>query len=284
MTETADALSHASFIRRRRRLGHRSDEALCRQVAAGSAEAFEALYERYYHRLYNYCYLILGHAEDAGDALHNTMTKAWLALGRAELTGPLRPWLFRIAHNEAVNVLRKRPAHGDLEEATVVAAGGLDETLETRERLERLRSDLATLTERQRAALLLRELSGLGHSEIAAVLAVSTGAARQTIYEARSAILEAEAGRGMACEAIQRTLSDGDGRVRRGRKVRAHLRTCELCAAFDAGLRARPRDLGALVPPLPAGASLGLLARLLSQAGTSAGISSAVGGGTAAPF
>jgi DNA-directed RNA polymerase specialized sigma24 family protein len=67
-------------------------------AAGGDADAFGAIYERHHQALCRYCYLILGHAEDGRDALHNTMAKAWEALRRAEPDVPLRPWLFRIAH------------------------------------------------------------------------------------------------------------------------------------------------------------------------------------------
>jgi DNA-directed RNA polymerase specialized sigma24 family protein len=77
----------------------RGDDALRAMAARGDADAFGAIYERYHQALYRYCCLILGHAEDGGDALHNTMAKAWVALRRAEPDVPLRPWLFRIAHN-----------------------------------------------------------------------------------------------------------------------------------------------------------------------------------------
>jgi RNA polymerase sigma factor (sigma-70 family) len=277
---TAQAPSQGKPTPATRRLVHRSDDTLRTMAARGNADAFGAIYERHWKALYRYCCSILGHAEDAGDALHNTMAKAWEALRRAEPEAPLRPWLFRIAHNEAVSVLRRRRMDGTLDEASIVATAGVEETLELRERLTTLRADLAALPERQRGALLLRELCGLRHTEIAVVLAVSPATARQTIYEARVALFEAEAGRGTACEAIQKALSDGDGRVRRGRRIGAHLRTCQLCTGFEARLRRHPSELAALVPPLPAAASLGGLARLLPHASTSGAMPS-VGAGTA---
>src|SRR5207247_1205100 len=72
-------------------------------------------------------------------------------------------------------------------------------------------------------------------------------------------------GRQMTCAAVQRALSDGDGRTRRRRRIRGHLRTCHACSSFEGLLRQRPAQLAALVPPLPAAASVGLLARLLSH-------------------
>ena len=64
----------------------------------------------------------------------------------------------------------------------------LAQTVEDRERLALLRADLRDLPERQRSALVLRELSGLSHEEIAAVLDSSARAVKQTIFEARAAL------------------------------------------------------------------------------------------------
>jgi RNA polymerase sigma factor (sigma-70 family) len=253
----------------------RNDRALRVMAARGDADAFGALYQRHRHALYRYCQSILGHDDDARDALHNAMAKAWAAIGRAERDVPVRPWLFRIAHNEALNVLRDRREHRQLDDARVSSAESLEETIDVRQRLAVLRADLAALPERQRSALLLRELCGLRHNEIAAVLAITPAAARQTIYEARVGLHEAEAGRQMACAAVQRALSDGDGKVRRRRRIRSHLRACPACASFDEALRRRPSELASLVGPLPL-SPVGLLLRLLSESGASSATSSAV--------
>ena len=114
----------------------------------------------------------------------------------------------------------------------------MDAVFESRERLRTLVADLATLSERQRSALVMRELSGLSHEQIAAALGTSSGAARQVVYEARQALLELEEGRGMECERVRMALSDGDGRRLRGRGVRAHLRGCQGCRDFQAGIEA----------------------------------------------
>jgi RNA polymerase sigma factor (sigma-70 family) len=259
-----------------RRVGRRSDEALSAIAARGDRGAFEAVYERHHEALYRYCFSILGHHEDASDAVHNAMLKAWQALLSGGPKAPLRPWLFRIAHNEAITVIRRRRTHGQLEDVSMTARS-VEETLDTRLRVDRLRADLEAMPTRQRSALLLRELCGLRHDEIAAVLDVSAATARQTIYEARVALHEAEAGRQLACEIVRRTLSDGDGRVRRGRRIRSHLRACAGCASFDEALRRRPGELAGLTPLLPGTAVAGLLARFLGAQGASGGGASTAG-------
>src|SRR5512133_105548 len=260
-----------------RRLGSRGDDVLRGMAAHGDAEAFGKIYERHHQSLYRYCRSILGDDDDARDALHNTMAKAWEALRRDEPDVPLRAWLFRIAHNEALSLARGRHPHGDLDETHAISARTLEETFALRQRLAELEADLAALPERQRSALVLRELCGLGHDEIAAVLVISAATARQAIYEARVGLHEAALGREMTCVAVQRALSDGDGRTRRRRRIRGHLRSCQACSAFEGLLRQRPGELAALVPALPTAASAGMLGRLLPHLGAGAGSSTAAG-------
>src|SRR5512133_1108546 len=249
------------------------------QAARHDADAFASVYEEHHRALYRYCRSLLGNAEDAHDALQSTMAKALAALRDEERDFELRPWLFRIAHNEAVSRLRARRETVDLDAAGGVGADSLAQTVEDRERLALLRADLRDLPARQRSALVLRELSGLSHEEIAVALDSSASAVKQTIFEARAGLHECAEGRTMQCADVQRALSDGDGRVLRRRRMRAHVRSCRACRTFKTALAQRPAALAAT-----AGAALlahllpGAKAGLASSAGTAAG----AGGGMAA--
>ena len=90
-----------------------------------------------------------------------------------------------------------------------------------------------------RATLVLRMYQELSHEEIASALGTSVGTAKQTIYEARRSMFQFAEGRAMACEEIERILSDGDRRALRGRRVRAHLRDCASCRSFATAIPAR---------------------------------------------
>jgi hypothetical protein len=81
----------------------------------------------------------------------------------------------------------------------------------------------------------------------------------------------------MPCAEVCQAISDGDGRILRGRRVRAHLRDCASCATFAASIQARRSDLRALVPVLPAAASAAVLSRAVQTAVGHGG-----GGGVAA--
>ena len=263
------------------------DERLARLAARGSQRAFAAVYERHHQALYRYCRSILRDDADAQDALQSTFTRALSAIKRGQRTAPLRPWLFRIAHNEAISVLRRR-RRGLGEESlagappTVAVAASAEDQAGERARMAVLLGDLAALPDRSRSALVMRELSGLSHEEIAVVLDTTPGAAKQAIFEARRGLLECAEGRAMACAEVCQAISDGDGRILRGRRVRAHLRDCASCARFAASIQARQSELRAVVPVLPAAASAAVLARALGTGVGGAGGSAAAGAGGAA--
>ena len=205
----------------------RRESTLRSRAMRGDATAFAAVYERHHQALYRYCRSILRHEEDAQDALQSTMARAFAALQDERRDFDIKPWLFRIAHNEAISILRKRRATTELDDIPVLT--DLDDQVSEREELRLLQMDLADLPDRQRAALVLRELNGLSHAEIAVVLETSAANVKQTIYEARTALFSAREGREMPCDDVRRMLSDGDGRVLRGRGLRAHLRSCAGC-------------------------------------------------------
>jgi RNA polymerase sigma factor (sigma-70 family) len=242
-----------------------SDERLAMLASAGSARALAVMYERHHQELYRYCRSIVRNYDDAQDALQSTMMRAFAALQASERDLAVRPWLFRIAHNEAVSILRRRRPEDSLVDEHEPSDISVERTVDQRERLSMLVTDLKALPERQRAALLMRELSGLSIEEIAQALSVSPGVAKQTVFEARSSLHELAEGRAMECETVRRAISDGDGRVLRARRMRAHLRGCAGCRDFRALIDTRTADLRALVPPLPAAAATATLARVLAH-------------------
>jgi RNA polymerase sigma factor (sigma-70 family) len=248
------------------------DERLAQRVGAGDERAFAVVYERYHQILYRYCRSILHHDADAQDALQSSFAAAFAALRNGQRDAPMRPWLFRIAHNESISVLRRRRGTAELSAASGHGTSSVEEQAVDRAELSVLFRDLRELTDRQRSALVLRELSGLSHQEIAVALETSAAAAKQTIFEARQSLFEFAEGRAMACHEIRRTISDADGRALRSRRVRAHLRACGGCAAFAAAIPTRTGELRALAPALPAVAAAGLFGRtVIAAAGRGAG-------------
>ena len=247
------------------------DDRLVRLAAAGNRPAFAALYERHHQGLYRYCYSILGNPEDAADALQNTMLCVWRALRGERRKIAVKPWLYRIARNESISLLRRRRPQVQLEQAPDLEVPSTEGEAAGRARLEELVSDLRELPEGQRGALVMRELGGLGYGEIGEAFEISPAAARQAVHEARSSLHELSEGRDLRCEEIRRVLSTCDGRARRERKLRAHLRCCAGCRDFQAAAGTRQRSLGALLPLLPARSAEAILDSVLGAMSASGG-------------
>lgn len=240
------------------------DEGLALRGTQGDRRAFEAIYRRYHQDLYRFCLAMLGDPHDAQDALQNAMVKVLRALPGEKREIKLRPWLYRIARNEAIETLRRRREYVVPEPEQVAPSGAqIAERAEDRERLRRLFADLEQLPERQRGALVMRELGGLSFEEIATAFETTPATARQTVYEARLSLRQMDEGREMRCELATRALSEADGRSLRRRDLRAHLRGCASCRTFAAEIEQRRTDLAALAP-LPLAVSSGILHGLVA--------------------
>ena len=164
-----------------------SDARLVDLVRAGHASAFEAIVHRYRKPLLGYCSRLLP-ASRAEDAVQQTFLKAYQSMvsGDAELN--LRPWLYRIAHNASLNLLRQNGwSHDELDE-NMDGVLRPDQALELRERLRATVAAVNALPERQRDAVLLREIDGLSYEEIALALGVGDGAVRQLLHRARATL------------------------------------------------------------------------------------------------
>ena len=204
------------------------------------------------------------------------MMKALRALPGETRTMLLKPWLYRIAHNEAVELRRRARPFEPLGPAVEVATADTAERVEQEVRLKTLLADIADLPERQRASLVMRELNGLEFGEIGAALGTSPGAVRQALYEARRGLTQMESGRDMDCDAAMKLVSDADGSPTR-RGIRAHLRDCLHCRRFQAEMRERRETLAA-ISPMPVIAIAALSKGALGGSGAAAGGTSAVAG------
>jgi RNA polymerase sigma factor (sigma-70 family) len=167
-----------------------SDRRLTALAVAGHDRAFEAIVERYRRPLARYLRRLLSEPL-AEDVLQATFVRAWQALRSGTEVRDLRPWLYRIAHNQAVNALRAAgPAESELPDAL---AAPHDPTAPdaVAERSEELRSALRgirALPDRQRAALVGIAVDDRSHADVAAELGLSDGALRQLLLRARTAL------------------------------------------------------------------------------------------------
>ncbi len=162
------------------------DRRLVDLVRNGYDAAFEEIVRRYRRPLDRFAAAIVGGRSE--DVTQDAFSKALPALRGSEAEIELRPWLYRIVRNTALNDLRDRgPVPEELAE-TLPGGRSAAAEAEAREEIRELMQRLQALPEPQRAALVMRELEGLSHEEIAAALGVSGGAARQAIFRARAAL------------------------------------------------------------------------------------------------
>ena len=103
-----------------------TERSLVRRATDGDSKAFETIFKRHAHELYRYCLAILRRPEDAQDALQSTMANALRSLPGEKREIVLRPWLFRVAHNEAITVLRQRQTTIDPDEVVEQTSPGAD--------------------------------------------------------------------------------------------------------------------------------------------------------------
>jgi RNA polymerase sigma-70 factor (ECF subfamily) len=190
------------------------------RARAGDERAFRELTESHRRELQVHCYRILGSVQDAEDALQETLLSAWRGLDGFEERSSLRSWLYTIATNRCLNVLRdgaRRPQerralpfeppeptrHGEapwlepypdaLLEGVPDAAPGPDARYEARESVAlAFVAALQRLPPRQRAVLVLRDVLGYRATEVASMLDTTEVSVNSALQRAR-ATLEAAA-------------------------------------------------------------------------------------------
>jgi RNA polymerase sigma factor (sigma-70 family) len=222
-----------------RRLSRLSDEQLSRRLAAGEAAAFDELYRRYVHRLAVYGRQLLGDGAGGEDVAQVALLNAYQAFRKGVVVTRVRPWLYRIARNAALDMLSRR------RELLIVGVPAREGTLEPDESDRGLLIEaLRRLPKRQCQAWILREVNGLKIAEIAARLELRPEQVEQSLFAARNSLAEEIAfGERLDCESVRRL---GQGPLARSerRALRRHLRTCPDCrSSVSLG-----GGLGALVP------------------------------------
>jgi RNA polymerase sigma factor (sigma-70 family) len=177
-------------------LGTQSDDRLVGLVRGGSEPAFEALVHRYRRPLLRYCRRLCLSEARAEEVLQQALMNAWVALRRDAEVRDVRAWLYRIAHNAAVNSIRREgaalgeapPVDLDARRATAgtpaVCAASLDDVLALRDAF----TGIAALPRMQREVIVRTAVGGHSHDEVASALGISDGAVRGLLHRARSTL------------------------------------------------------------------------------------------------
>ena len=198
----------------RRRLPRlqRSDASLAARVRGGDERAFEELYDRHAAPLLAFCRHLLGSREESEDALQHTFLSAHRALERDGAPEHVKAWLYTIARNRCLSVLRARRDEVALDEdggrAGVVSTRGLAAEVEERADLRALVGDLGRLPDEQRAALVLFELGDHSQDDIAEILGVRREKVKALVFQAREALIGWRAARETPCADVREQLVD----------------------------------------------------------------------------
>jgi RNA polymerase sigma factor (sigma-70 family) len=254
-----------------------SDERLVAAVRAGSEPAFEAIYDRHHRVLLSFCRHMLGSADEAADAVQHTFVAAYRDLTTSDKPIRLRPWLFAIARNRCLSMLRARRDHVDVELANP-ATEGLSAQVVRRQELRDLLADVGRLPEDQRAALVLAELGAVPHGEIAEILDCPREKVKALVFQARSSLAADREAREAPCQEIREELSVLRGGALRRSHLRRHLRQCDGCRAFRDEVRRQRSAMAVVLPVVPA---VGLKHSVLSAVGGGGGAAGAASAGGA---
>lgn len=178
------------------------DDILMQRIAQGDEPAFQRLVTRWQQPVFGFLVHMLGSVEEAEDLTQDTFLKVYDQASRYRPDGRFRSWLLRIAGNGARSTLRRRRVLGwvsfDARRHDVPSrADDALQALAREENAAQVRAAVASLPERQRAAVVLKRWQGLSYQEIAEVL--------QTTLPAVESLLQ------RAAETLRQRLSESDG-------------------------------------------------------------------------
>jgi len=167
------------------------EEDIIRRAAAGNNEAFERLAETHRGALRSLAMRMLRNADDASDAVQETLVKAFRAIGEFDSSRPLRPWLCRICANCCVDTVRRRRREGEsIEGYEFSLVDEAQESAETSatvsiEQGQVLRA-VERLPEQYRRIIVMRHFSHMDVNEIAMALGKPEGTIKSWLFRARA--------------------------------------------------------------------------------------------------
>src|SRR5258705_13429740 len=160
---------------------------LVARTLAGERAAFGVLVERYAPQARRVARAVLGDADEADDAAQDGFLSALVKLAQYDARRPFGPWLMRIVANAATDRRRRRNVRqAEPLDPALVGGGPRPDTAAIRSELgARLRTALGQLPERRRMAVVLFDVEGYSHAEIAGILRIPEGTVRSEVFHAR---------------------------------------------------------------------------------------------------
>ena len=279
MAATASLTPRTAVLRPGRRLHSCDDTELVRCVRAGDVAAFEAIYDRHHRGILSFCRHMLGSREEAEDAVQHTFIAAHKDITGSDKPLRLKAWLYTIARNRCLSVLRARREQVALDDFEP-SVDGLSAAVERRQDLRDLLADVSRLPEEQRAALVLAELGALSHEDIAMTLEVRKDKVKALIFQARESLANSRRARDTDCREIQEQLAVLRGGALRRTTIRRHVEACAACATFKDEVQRQRAGLALILPVAP---TFALKQTVLASA-AAAGGAAAAGAGTGGLF
>ena len=169
------------------------ENALIEQAQQGDRNAFGELASRYYPGVVRVVYRLCGDTDLAEDMAQEAFLRGWVNLSSFRPQSSLRNWLYRIAVNATLDVLRRKPEEALEDEVAQMIPdqeAGPEATLIEKERVALLQQAMHALPEAARSVLVLREYGGLSYQEIANVLDVPVGTVMSRLNYARNRLRE----------------------------------------------------------------------------------------------
>ncbi|MBL7073840.1 sigma-70 family RNA polymerase sigma factor [candidate division KSB1 bacterium] len=166
------------------------------RIAAGDQTAFQDLVRKYQSMVFNVAYRMLESRHDAEDITQDVFIKAYHSAGSFRHEAKVSTWLYRIAINLSLNVLRKRTRlffpldcvstkESQLNDFPAPSDGEPDAQLMKKEKEESVKKALHALPKKQRTAIILHRYEGLSYKEIAGVMNTSLSAVESLIHRAK---------------------------------------------------------------------------------------------------
>lgn len=173
------------------------DEELVDSVLAGNVNDYDGLVRRYADRLYSVIYNMTSNHEDTNDLLMEVFDKAFRSLPKYKRNASFYTWIYRVAVNHTLNFIQKNKKRRsdlslndlsfddryeqDLKDERVISG---DKSAELGELQKKLNESLQKLSEDHRTVVVLYDIDGMAHADIAKVLNCSEGTVRSRLHYA----------------------------------------------------------------------------------------------------